>query len=218
MKPLRLLSCLAIFGGALAASSFAQLVHIAFTEGDYNNMVFRANDINVPWNHTGGYISRFDVWYDVNNPTDPTRNLWRANVFVYQLGNFEIIRPHDGPSFDGNYLTLIHDQPAPYESMDLFIEVLDNVSPGPGLPVPPFSIGSQSLFLGGGQSFYPVPDFGEGYGNGAFGRATVREVDSVVLYPVPEPSTYGLAAIAVLGAAVVWTRRRRASSGPMQNA
>jgi hypothetical protein len=198
---------------ALLASARAQLVHLAFTEGQYNNMIFRADSVQIPWDHTGGYISRFDLWYDVANSSDPTRNVWRADVFIYPLGWFEIVRSHNGVSFsnENNVLDLNYlKSTGGYEQLTLSAQIVDP-APDPGLPLPPFAISNYSLYLEGGSSFFNVPHFGDGYGNGAFDRVTISTEQSVVLNPVPEPSTYAFASASLLGLVALYRRRNRAA-------
>lgn len=214
MKACRLALSALVFGAALLAPARAQLIHLAFTEGRENNMIFRADSPMIPWNHTGGYISRFDLWYDASAPTDPTRNVWRADVFAHGLGNFEIVRPHDGLSFfDGNLHLIYATETGPYETLEFDAQVVGDATSDGSPPVPPFSISSYSLYLEGGSSYFDVPHFASGYGNGAFDKLTISVEQSVVLHPVPEPATYGLGAAALLGVAVIVARRRRSPAG-----
>jgi hypothetical protein len=220
MKLFPSVTCLAIFAGAVLTVSpgRAQLVHVSFTESRSDDMIFRANSPEIPWNNSGGFMSRFDLWYDVTDSKNPSRNIWRASIHAHELGDFEIVRSHETLEFNDLYLMLQlwpDTWPAPesFELLDLVIELYEADVPEQGLPVPPFRVNAYGLSLSGGRSYIDVPDLAGFSGSGVFNQSSVSVVQSIELTPVPEASTYAWGAIALLGIAVVIARRRRVAFG-----
>ena len=219
MKTPRLVLCSLVFGGALLASAHAQLVHLAFTDSKSNSgMGFRADSMDVRWHSSGGYISQFDLWYNPSDPTDATTNIWRATVVADLLGTFEIVRSHQIRLHYGDFFLSQYQDIGVYEEMEFMAEIDPQPAFDPdtglssGLPLPPFAVTSHRIVLNGGPSFFDAPHFAEGRGSGAFNQVTVTVEPSVIFRPVPEPSTYGLAAMAGLVLAVFYGRRRRRES------
>lgn len=221
MKPLgAFVSCL-IFGGALLGTAHAQLVHLSATqpmEGS-SGLIFRANDASIPWNHTGGFISRLDLYYDVNDAvgsdgyytfSNPDRNVWRIQVHAYGLGDFEIIRPLQSAMMGEWGMTFEYYSETEFEEFDVTFEFAAPQA-GPYPPVPPFEFSQVSYYLAAGQTFFDVPDLSEGYGGAGFETASARLAQSVDFTPVPEPSTYAAGAVLLIGLAA-WRRCRRANA------
>jgi hypothetical protein len=226
MKPLRAFLSVLVFGGALLGSVRAQLVHISATnpmEGS-SGLIFRANDASIPWNHTAGFISRLDLYYDVNDAvgsdgfysfSNPDRNVWRIKVHAYGLGDFEIIRPLQSLVAGESSMTFEYAGDV-FEEFDLTLMFAEPFT-GPGLPVPPLQFSETSYYLAGGTTFFDVPNLNEGYGGGSFESVNVRLAQAVDFTPVPEPSTYAAGAVLLLGFAL-WHRRRRANTAALQAA
>lgn len=215
-----------VFGVGLVSSvatpAFGQLVHLAFSESD-SSINFRADDINIPWNLTGGTIDRLDIYYDLSSAindgngsytfTDPTRNLWRTQVqHAGELGTFEVTRPLTKLMVWEDTLMFEHlrDDGVAWEMAEFSLTFSGAGAQPFMLPLPPVQFGGTHLFLQGGQSFFDVPDLAEAYGSASFARATAQFVDGVDLYPVPEPSTYAFGGAALALASILISRRRRA--------
>ncbi len=223
MKPLRAFFSILVLGGALLGSAHAQLVHISATnpsEG-VSDLIFRANSALIPWNHTSGYISRLDLYYDVNDAagsegyysfSNPDRNVWRIKVHAYGLGDFEIIRPLQSMAAWEGGMTFEYAGEV-FEEFDLTFTFAEPFT-GLGLPVPPLEFSDASYYLAGGRTFFDVPNLNEGYGGGGFESVNARLAQSVDFTPVPEPSTYAAGAVLLLGLAL-WHRRRRANAAAL---
>lgn len=223
MKPLRAFFWIIVFGGALLGSARAQLVHISATnpsEG-VSGLIFRANSALIPWNHTGGYISRLDLYYDANDAvgsegyysfSNPDRNVWRIKVHAYGLGDFEIIRPLQSVMAGESRMTFEYAGEV-FEEFDLTFTFAEPFT-GLGLPVPPLEFSDVSYYLAGGRTFFDVPDLSEGYGGGTFDSVNARWAQAVDFTPVPEPSTYAAGAVLLLSLAL-WQRRRRANAATL---
>jgi hypothetical protein len=212
MNPFARLLCATLLAGAFALPSHAQLVHLAFDQSENSGMIFRATSADIPWNHSGGYVSRFDFWYDASDLTNPERNLWRARVHAYGgLGDFEIIRPLQTILFGENSIEFEHSADGVHEELDFTVWLTGVTPPETGVHVPPFTIDLEhtSFYLSGGRTFFDIPNLSEGYGFTVFNRGTASVVDSIELYPVPEPSTYAACAAALLGLVVLRARRQR---------
>jgi len=218
MKTPRWLPLLVLFFGVGLIPARAQFVHLAFRDFD-GLFIFRANSALIPWDHTHGHIARLDVWYDPSadahgGPLDPTKNVWRALVTSENLGNFTIIRPIDliFSSEESIEFQYYHIDPDPYGYLDLSVRFSPG-NLGPGLPIPPLNLSDSSVYLSGGEDFFPIHNLGEGYGYGSYGSVKAEWVTEVGLSPVPEPSTYGFCAGALLTGLILKRRRARIRSG-----
>jgi len=204
---------LVIFGAAVLTSAQAQLVHLSFKDPE-GLFLFRANSALIPWDHTTGDVSKFDIFYDpaadLSVPLDPAKNVWRA-IVTSSLGNFEVVRPIQSITDSGNYLEFQYNSEPPlgYGLMDFSVSYTASHADS-SLPVPPIDLGESNLYLSGGLDFFNIPHLGEGYGYAGFSSATAETASSVDFTPVPEPSTYALGAVALLGL-VLWKRHGRAA-------
>jgi len=228
MNSLRRYLVVGLLCGLIATPAVGQLVHLSFTEPN-GDLMFRANHVSVPWNLTGGAMTRLDIFYDVEQQKgevqnrDPSRNFWRAKVETYGIGSFEIVRPlqrfgpapYEGPPGGSNTLWLTHfDDVDKYEQFEFSVQFTDT-DPSE-LPVPPFVLGHNSFSLEAGSTFFDVPRMGWGYGNAGFNVATAAIVPYPDFRPIPEPVTYAWAALALLGAAVIRARWAWAFRKPLR--
>lgn len=229
MNPTGFLFRILLIGGALLGTAHAQLVHLVGTQqlDGGGGLIFRANDASIPWNHSGGFISRLDLYYDPNdavpndayfegyyNFSNPDRNVWRIQVHAYGgLGDFEIIRPLQSMVFSETGVLFEYDGPD-FAEFDVRFEFASPVA-DPSTLIPSFEFSSASYFLHAGRTFFDIPNLAEAYGGTIFETARGRIAQSVDFTPVPEPSTYAAGAVALLGLAL-WHRRRRASAASPQ--
>ncbi len=218
MNPTGFLFRLLLVGGALLGTAHAQLVHLVGTqqlEGG-GGLIFRANDASIPWNHSGGFISRLDLYYDPSDAvgsegyytfSNPDRNVWRIKVHAYGgLGDFELTRPLQFMAFNETAVFFEYDGPD-FVEFDFRFEFA-NPPADPSTLIPPFEFSSASYYLHAGRTVFDIPNLSEGYGGAVFENATGRLAQSVDFTPVPEPSTYAAGAVALVGLAL-WHRRRR---------
>lgn len=215
MNPLRAFLLLLASTAALAGTARAQLVHLTATQqlDGGGGLLFRATDATIPWNHTGGFISRLDIYYDLNDVvthdgfytfSNPDRNVWRAKVHIYDLGDYEIIRPLQTLSVGETEMRFEYDADF-FEEFDVtfqFATPRTELTP----PVPPIEFGEVSYFLQG-TGFFNIPDLSEAYGGAIFETSSAGFAQTVDFTPVPEPGTYAAGAALLLGL-VVWLRRR----------
>lgn len=206
--------CLA---GPTLSPVVAQLIHISVDMPD-GFLLFKTDDASIPWNTSAGFITQLDFTYDSQahvGELDPGRNTWHMRVENPALGqNFEFTRPfervwtfdqgltfeyaiHEINAFAEATLTLVFDSPIPTDgSLPKF--------PLPELGSTDFPVFRQSHFgFYGTNSVFHVPHLAEAYGG-----SDIRSI-TVTMTPIPEPSIYGLAALAVAGAAIVARRRKR---------
>lgn len=204
-----------------AASARAQLVHLAFSDSQ-SWINFKADDVNIPWDLTGGTIDRLDIYYDLSSAindgegrytfTDPSRNVWRTRVqHAGELGTFEIIRPLTKLTVWEDTLMFEHmvDDGIAWEVAEFTLSFSGAGAQPYMLPIPPVDLGPNHLVLQGGQSFFDADHLAEALGGASFDRATARFADRVDFYPVPEPSTYALGGAAIAIASMFLSRRRR---------
>lgn len=210
---------LILAGIALMAASLAQaqLVHVAFTQPD-NLVIFTADSASVPWNLAAGTVDRLDLYYDPATATgdgaggytfaDPSRNFWRLRVSG-ELGAFTVRRALTGLTVFDTGLTFTHltDSPGP-EFFDFTAGFAGTISVNLALPttslpplLPPLEVGGTSFVFQAGQSFFPVPHLADAVGYGGFGEASLHLEGP--LAPVPEPSTYAFAAMALMSATLM---------------
>jgi len=204
-------TALCVFAGAFIAPATAQLVHLSFDIGEAR-MLFHSIHAESPWNREGGFVTKLDLYYDAEAPLvgmRPGKNWWQAKVDVpAQKRSFLIARPvqeierlenisglrfafrrNDAIAFEEFELTLIFDSP-------IATEGLLPIPPLPDLDVTELSRSQFGLF--GGQTFFPVADVAEGFGGGQI----------YGILPVPEPSTYAIGALVLMGVVVAIRRRR----------
>lgn len=146
---------------------------------------------------------------------DPSRSFWRMRLDSEQFGTFIISRPlvlRVG-EFSVQMSVLDYRPGSGVERLDLdanFIERLTtdwSILPGPLLPDrlttlthdPEYS--APFWHLGAGPSFFDDPRLLGVDGYGVFERSQVEVLDRNS--PVPEPSTYGAVAVALLGVVLV---------------
>jgi len=173
----------------------------------------------VPWNLTGGTATRLDVFYDVDPATgalhfsDPSRNFWRIQVTAEGLGPFTVVRPLTNlwSDSEANIMGFTH-LVTGYES---FVFEASFAPDGAGsFPLPPFKLDSIHIDLEAGKTFFDWPHMGRGYGVGGFNHYKAEIVTSTDLNPVPEPSTYALAALALLLGLVLRSSMRQLRRAP----
>ncbi len=209
MKATRLLPLLVLVIGTALTSARAQFVHLSFRDFE-GTFIYRANSALIPWDHSVGHILRLDVYYDPladahGGPLDPTKNVWRALVTSEGLGNFTIVRPIDQIFSSERSLEFRYYRTDPYGQLDLSVDFSPK-NLGSGLPVPPLTFGDSFVNLAGGEDFFPIRNLGEAYGFGEYRSVKAEWVNEAGFSPVPEPSTYGLAA-GVLLTGLVLKRR-----------
>ena len=208
-----LLSVLALISPMLP-SAVAQLIHVSVNNPD-GHLLFKTDDASIPWNTSGGFITQLDFTFNSAERVgdlDPGRNYWRVRVENPELGkNFTITQPFQSvtaweqglvfeylKSTDKIYLDvelqLVFDSPIPTDgSLPQF--------PLPELGTTEFSESYFSFWSGNWP--FNVPHLAEAYGGTGIQSITVT------MTPIPEPSVYGLAAVAVIGGAIGLRRRFR---------
>lgn len=202
------------FAGPILSSAVAQLIHVSVNSPD-GLLLFKTDDASIPWDHSGGFITQFDFTFNSDEkagPLDPGRNYWRIRVENPELGrNFVITKPLQSVevwdqgltffysniknnAFEEFSLDLVFDSPIPTDgSLPKF--------PLPALGKTEYAESRMSLYVG--NSFFQVPHLAEAYGGLGIDSITVT------MTPIPEPSVYGLAALAIVGAAIGLRRRKQ---------
>lgn len=208
-----LLAALCLAGPALS-SAVAQLIHVSVDAPD-GHLLFKTDDASISWDHSAGFITQFDFTYNSDGkagPLDPGRNYWRIRVENPELGrNFVITKPlqsvevwdqgltffynnFENSAFEEFSLDLVFDSPIPTDgSLPKF--------PLPALGKTEYVESRMSLYVG--NSFFHVPHLAEAYGGIGIDSITVT------MTPIPEPSVYGLAALAIVGVAIGLRRGKR---------
>jgi hypothetical protein len=221
----RLLGLMMLGSAVSPASTFAQLVHLSFTEPD-NFIYFRADDVSVPWDLTGGEMTRLDIFYDVDQQNgdpegrDPSRNFWRAEVQAHLIGPFEIIRPIKfievmEATAGSSAFELRHFQTEGGFEEFQFTLLFTSADPT-AVPVPPFALGRAAFNIRGGISLFDEPRMGEGYGGGIFQVGTASIVPYPGFNPVPESSAFAWGSLALLALAIAQAKRRRMTLGKLE--
>ncbi|ACB75497.1 hypothetical protein [Opitutus terrae] len=221
------LLCCAVLLGITTSLSRAQLVHLQFHAGGVLNL--HADTAGIPWDHAGGSLSTIDVFY---NPFGAVRDwsqeeeiyrfpnaadaYWQLTFDLdYDLGTIVVTRPLPWVRAGGQSFVIQYaDQPPGQrtEEFQMYLSFADTFQPfgkWPSEPLPPLSDGGgdemvNSYFLSAGRSFFDIPHLNDGGGYGHVGGGTI----SPIISAVPEPATYGAAAVLLLVLGVIAHRRR----------
>jgi len=208
-----LLTALGLTGPALSPA-VAQLIHISVNNPD-GHLLFKTDDASIPWNQSAGFITQLDFTFNsqekVGVPLDPGKNYWRMRVENPELGrNFTITQPFHSVTTWEQGMVFETDTSTPFLEAELTL-VFDSLIPTDGslpqFPLPALGntdISQSQFFFWSGNSPFNVPHLAEAYGGVGIQSMTVT-----TMTPIPEPSVYGLAALAVLGAAIGLRRRSK---------
>jgi len=207
-----LLAALCLAGPSLAPA-VAQLIHISVNNPD-DGLLFKADDGSLLWNTSTGYITQLEFTYDSQahvGALDPGRNGWKMRVENPTLGrNFTIQGAFQRVSTGEQ--NVLFEYSRPNEDVELNL-VFDSLIPTDGtlpqFPLP--ALGSteythSNFRFFSGNTLFHVPHLAEAYG----GVGNIQSI-TVWMTPIPEPSVYGLAALAMVGAAVVVRKRRQST-------
>jgi len=209
MKTIRLLPLLVLFG-VMLVSARAQLVHLAFRGFD-GTLLFRADSGLIPWDHSIGQITRLDIYYDpaadLSKPLDPAKNVWRVLVTSERMGDHTITLPIEQIFVGETYLEFQRNSNSPFGILDATVAYTP--TDFPNLPTPPITFGESNIYFSGGEEVFGIHRLAEAYGYGSYDRVKAEMVAGVGLSPVPEPSTYGLCAGALLTGLILKRRRTR---------
>lgn len=182
------------------------------------------------WSGSGdaaGAPAALDLYYEANLPADPgepgvpartyrpgnpLNNRWRI-----QFGAVDITAPFDTIQVTDSGLSVYFaDLANGFSTLDLRLTFTSDPSPGFELPRPPFpSLGLPSdpeLPWSTSQSTWAF-DTGSGFGLEEGGlQVRVDRVTGEIrsFQPVPEPSTYAVSALLLIGATLIMKHRRRA--------
>ena len=214
MRPRILIPTLLLLSATLCATVRAQLVHVS-TDIENGSLLLKANHASTPWNVGVAEITSFDFTYDSQaliGALDPTKNFWHLKMNFFGVGKFELSRPFDGVSASEQGLTFTSDRFVPgsvFEEFELNL-VFNTIIPTEGpLPNPLPALGSwgqsnvtSEFFLYGGRSYFPdVFDLADVYGG-----AGITALHPTMT-PIPEPSTYAVGTILLVGALIGWRKR-----------
>jgi len=209
------------FAGSALTPAVAQLIHVAVNNPD-GYLVFKTDDPSIPWDRSVGEITQFDFTFDSaekvtvgeSDPLDPERNYWHIRVENSQLGrSFDITKPFQyADQFNvpewGEWLEFSY---AGTNYVDhavvrlVFNSPLPTDGSLPQFPLPNLKGLESHAGLIAGSSLFPVPHLAEVSGGFDFNSYSI----TVTMTPIPEPSVYGLTALALVGAAIASRRRRR---------
>lgn len=206
------LSGVGFIAALFASSASAQLVHLSATNGQISGMIY-ADTAGHPFDrHSWSSPLDFDLFYNASTPFipdfpgsdggsflfDPAKNFFRATFTIETLGTFTIKAPITEGWFIAEstlYLSggwngdiqfaVVTDRPER--------EILE-------FPFPPLDeSGSSQIWLSSLSGLLEVPHLSFERTIGGFGQLTS---EIVPMTPVPEPSTYALAGMAVVMLAV----------------
>ena len=232
MKATAPLFIIALVAMSMSAPLHAQLVHLSFVAEESTGSVSIRGDRHLfyPWDTAGrGPLEAplyFDLYYDLNAPqtgsedwgafyrgSDPNRNFFRMRYQGPGMGKpFDVSRPISGFGVYDDEMRIVQKLNPFWSYPDFEFRMEFQSSPSvdfatPQPPFPPFDpLDLPHLFLEGGLSLF---DF-EGLGEASFSvRFTDVEYEIISDFrPIPEPSTYGLGATLVIGAALGLRRWR----------
>ena len=208
------LPALLLLAATLCATARAQLIHVS-TDISNGSLLLKANHASTPWNVGVAEITSFDFTYDsqaVIGALDPNKNFWHLKMNFFGVGKFELTRPFDGVVASEQGLTFTFDRSVPgsvFEEFELNL-VFNSIVPTEGpIPNPLPALGtwgqsnvSSEFFLYGGRSYFPeVFDLADVYGGAAITAL------HPTMTPIPEPSTYAVGTILLVGALVGWRKR-----------
>jgi PEP-CTERM motif len=129
--------------------------------------------------------------------------MWRA-IVLSPLGNFEVVRPVQYVFARETYIEFQNYGETTYDGVFDFSVGFSPATAVGVMPVLPIAFDYPVLDLSGGRTFFDIPDLSEAYGYAVFHHATAEITDSIKFTPVPEPSTYALGGVAVLGLTLWW--------------
>jgi hypothetical protein len=203
--------------GSAVSPAVAQLIHVSVDMPD-GGLIFKTDDASIPWNQSVGFITQFDFTFNSQEKAgalDPGRNYWRMRVENSSLGrNFVITKPlqtvtawDQGLTF--SYSNFEHNAFEEFDLLMVFDSPIATDGSLPKFPLPAlgateFTQSGMSLFAG--RSLFNVPHLTEAYGGIGINSVTVT------MTPIPEPSVYGLAALAVAGVAIGLRRKKQISA------
>ena len=206
-----LLSVLCLTSPALSPA-IGQLIHVSVDNPD-GHLLFKTDDASIPWNSSGGFITQLDFTFNSQEKVgalDPGRNYWRVRVENPSLEeNFTITQPFQSVTAweQGLVFEYFKSTATMYLDVELSL-VFDSMIPTDGslpkFPLPDLGRTefSESFFsFWSGNWPFNVPHLAEAYGGVGIQSITVT------MTPIPEPSVYGLAALAVIGSAIGLRRR-----------
>jgi len=198
--------------GPVITPAAAQLVHVSVDSPDAL-LLFKANRADIPWNQSGGFVRQLDFTYNSQEEIgalDPGRNYWRMRVENPELGrSFTLTRPfHNVLAWEqGLVFEYFVSTSSLYEMMELTLVFDEVISPEGRLPQPPLpALGAteyvQPRFrFHSGNSMFGVPYLAEAYGGGGISSI------STTMTPIPEPSAFAFAGLALIGWAIGMRQR-----------
>jgi hypothetical protein len=218
-----IIACALVAGGA--GTACAQLVHLTLFSSDANG-IMNSNDPASPWApwELRGPV-QLDVYYDPTqlptsvNPEgpdtfagNPADNFW---TLTFGNGppphpNFSITRPLSFETLGNGIEINFQQNPGDPDPLDDFFSATitfdaSGLSDPFGVPIPPFgNLIDSSFNMFGREDLFGVPDQADANFGGdldSFSAAIVPDFE-----PVPEPSTYGLAAAGIICLAVAARR------------
>jgi hypothetical protein len=198
--------------GMPVAPALAQLVHISVNNPE-GHLLFKTDDASISWNTSAGFITQLDFTFDSQaraGALNPARNFGHMRVENPALGRvFNITLPFQWASVSDQSLLLQCYISKPGVFIDsefslVFDSPVADDGTLPDFPLPGLGVTeySRSTFdFWSGNAPFHVRHLAEAYG--------IMDIESVTvtLVPIPEPSTYALAGLALLGAVIALRRR-----------
>jgi hypothetical protein len=206
----KILSGVGLIAALSASSASAQLIHLSATDGEIGGTVY-ADTAGHPYDrYSWSSPMQFDLYYDSSTPPipispgqpghdyhfDPAKTFFRATFTVGTLGTFTIKAPIGGGIGSESSLYLAGNWDG-----HIYLTTTTERSPEDFLkfPFPPLDERESYIRLGSLAGLLDVPHLSFENMTGEFGQFTS---EIVPMTPVPEPSTYALAGVAVVLAAV----------------
>jgi hypothetical protein len=195
------------FIGSASTPVFAQLIHVSYDD-PHDLLLFKSDDASIGWNASGGFITQIEFTYDSNarvGALDPGRNFWRMRVENPEMGrNFTITLPLLSATTYEHSVSFAHYNLVPNRFLDVeFFLNFDSPIPNDGsLPKFPLPELAETEYTHSSFSFrsgnfpFNVDHLAE-----AYGLIDIKSIN-VTMTPIPEPSTYAFAALALVGVAI----------------